>query len=263
MTDETVVTGTVPESTDTAPAVPTPTVEGQVPDAAPAETPKTPAPRKEVDPRQKEISKLSYQLREQNRHIDRLTGLVEKTISARPSQPADAPPKLSDFGSVEEFLDARDKYTETKRAPAKAAPDDNQKRYNEYVESSRSDLFTTGSEKYEDFEDLVGGEDIKITPLMRDSIFDIEDLSTQAEVAYYLAKNQKEAVRISKLSPVRQAKEIDRLEQRLTATPQKRASAAPAPIEPIGGTTTQSDTIRPEMKFEDFIKVRNKQLGRK
>lgn len=261
MTDENVVTGTVPESTDTAPAVPEmPTGEVKAPDAAPAETPK---PRKEVDPRQKEISKLSYQLREQNRHIDRLTGLVEKTISARPSQPADAPPKLHDFGSVEEFLDARDKYTETKRAPAKAAPDDNQKRYNEYVESSRSDLFTTGSEKYEDFEDLVGSEDIKITPLMRDAIFDIEDLSTQAEVAYYLAKNQKESVRITKLSPVRQAKEIDRLEQRLTATPQKRASAAPAPIDPIGGTTTQSDTIRPEMKFEDFIKVRNKQLGRK
>lgn len=256
--EETVVPATVPASTDTL-AVEVKDLappEGENPEAKPAETPK---PKKEVDPRQKEISKLSYQLREQNRHIDRLTGLVEKTISARSNHQEEKPaPKLQDFGSVEEFLDARDKYTETKRQPAvKAAPDENQKRYNEYVKESRSDLFTAGSEKYGDFEELVGSEDVRITPLMRDSIFDIEDLETQAEVTYYLAKNQKEAARIAKLSPVRQAKEIDRLESRLkSTTPTKKPSNAPAPIEPLGGADTKSNKITEKDSMAEHIRKR-------
>jgi len=269
MADENALTDTVPVSTDTTPVVPAaeaapPSGESK-PDAEKAQ--EQPSEKPKVDPLKAELSYLKRKIARQERER---TALLERVLTAKQEvrQPVQeqAAPKLSDFNTVEEFLEVWDKYKETKRSSTakESVPDQGDSRYMEAVKAARDDMFAVGSEKYEDFEDLVSSDDVKITVPMRDAIFDIDDLETQAEVAYYLAQNPKESIRISRLSPVRQAKEVDRLEQKLTAkpTPVKRASAAPAPIEPVGGAKTSTDDVKPGMKFEDFLKVRNKQLGR-
>ena len=268
---EVVVPGTPPESGDAAPPA-VPTGENPATTAAPADAASdpalAPAPKK-PDPRQKKIAELAYQNRENQRQIDRLLGLVERTIARPQSQTADQPPKIEDFRTIDDFLDARDQYRAKQREQQRdtkpdPSADPQQQRYQEAVKAASDDLFSAGSEKYEDFEEVVRDEQVKITPAMRDAIFELDDLDMQTEVAYYLGKNPKEALRISRLSPIRQVSAIGKLEATLSAKPApvKRPSAAPAPITPVGGGNTTTDEIAPQEEYTSFLKKRNKQLGR-
>jgi hypothetical protein len=54
------------------------------------------------------------------------------------------------------------------------------------------------------------------------------------DLAYWLGSNPKEADRISRLSPLAQAKEIGKIEAKLSNDPPvKRTTSAPAPISPV------------------------------
>lgn len=68
--------------------------------------------------------------------------------------------------------------------------------------------FDRASEKYEDFDDVVRGDDIPFTPHVRDALLLVEN---PAEVAYQLGKNKSELERISKLHPLDQAREVNKL----------------------------------------------------
>jgi hypothetical protein len=266
MADESqVVTGTPPASGDTAPAVPsgeTPTTtDAKAPDAAPNPAP-APEPKK-VDPRQRKIAEMAYEVRELKRQNDRLLGLVERGNA--PAQPGQ-PPRLEEFNSIDEFLDARDNYRDglkVQKPTREAEP--NQQRFVEAVKAATEDLRSTGTEKYEDFDEVVFDDSVKITPPMRDAILELEDLDVQTEVAYYLGKNPKEALRISKLSPIRQIAAIGKLEATLTAKPQpqKRPSAAPAPIEPVGGASTVFDPLAAAKSDKEWIQAREAELRKR
>ena len=261
---EVVVPGTPPESGDAAPPA-VPTGENPATTAAPADAASdpalAPAPKK-PDPRQKKIAELAYQNREQQRQIDRLLGLVERTTTAPRNQTADNPPKIEDFRTIDEFLDARDQYRdklrEQKAPNTDKGADPQQQRYQEAVKAATDDLFSAGAEKYEDFEEVVRDDSVKITPAMRDAIFELDDLDTQTELAYYLGKNPKEALRISRLSPIRQVSAIGKLEATLSTKPApvKRPSAAPAPINPVSGAETKSTKITVKDSVAEHIKKR-------
>lgn len=211
------------------------------------------AAKPKKDSRQKRIAKLSYENRELNRRVDKLLNMVEKG-----QKTDEKPPKIENFETLEEFLDARDSYQKTqKKAPDK--PDAG----NDDVSHAIADLMEMGSDKYEDFEETVSSDDVKISAVMRDAILVLDD-EMQVEVAYYLATHTKETNKISKLSPLRQVTEIGRLEARLSSKPTpKKPSKAPDPIKPVSGTRTKTDSHQPEDDMATFIKKRNKELGRK
>ncbi len=71
-----------------------------------------------------------------------------------------------------------------------------------------NDEFDKASEKYDDFEDVVRGDDIPFTPHVRDALLLIQN---PADVAYRLGKNKSELERISKLHPLEQAREVNKL----------------------------------------------------
>lgn len=260
---------TVTPTGDTAPAVKEEEQvinkpEGEQPADA-ASDPAQPKEPKKVDPRQKKIAELSYQTREQRRQIDQLLGMVEKTISQPRQADGTSPPKLEDFQTIQEFVlalyDYRENAKAAKQAPSKDQPDQH---YIKYVSEKRDDVMSTGSEKYEDFEEVVLS-DKNLTPSLRDAVFVLDDTEIEAEVFYYLGKNPKELARLSKLSPGRQIAEIGKLEAKLSnePPPTKRLPAAPAPIAPVGGSSTNSTTITGNESMKDFIAKRSKQLGRK
>lgn len=68
--------------------------------------------------------------------------------------------------------------------------------------------FDKASDKYDDFDDVVRGDDIPFTPHVRDALLLVEN---PAEVAYRLGKNKPELERISKLHPLDQAREVNKL----------------------------------------------------
>lgn len=68
--------------------------------------------------------------------------------------------------------------------------------------------FDNASDRYEDFDDVVRGDDIPFSPHVRDALLLVEN---PAEVAYRLGKNRSELERISKLHPLDQAREVNKL----------------------------------------------------
>lgn len=71
-----------------------------------------------------------------------------------------------------------------------------------------NDEFDHASDKYDDFDDVVRGNDVPFSPHVRDALLLVEN---PAEVAYRLGKNRSELERISKLHPLDQAREVNKL----------------------------------------------------
>ena len=100
--------------------------------------------------------------------------------------------------------------------------------------------------KYEDFEQVAYNPKLPITNVMAETI---QSSDIGPELAYFLGTNPKEADRISRMSPLSQAKEIGRIEAKLASDPPtKRTTSAPAPISPVTARSTGSpahDTTDP------------------
>jgi hypothetical protein len=158
-----------------------------------------------------------------------------QTLRAAPVQSVDQ------FESTEAYADAL-AYQKAEQliAQREAAKQQSQvlESYHEREEEARS--------KYEDFEQVAYNPKLPITNVMAEAI---QSSDIGPELAYHLGTNPKEADRISKLSPLAQAKEIGRIEAKLAADPPvKRTSSAPAPISPVSARSTGSpayDTTDP------------------
>ena len=218
------------------------------------------------DPRDKKLAEMSYKERESRRKIARLEKMLEQQIEAQAkAKPETKAPKLEDFETIDEYVDAKLDWKLSQGQPeAPAEESDTDSDIDSDMEVAKNDLYATGIEKYDDFAEVVGDEDNPITYTMANALFEIDNPELQADVAYYLGNNVKEAKSIARLSPVRQAGEIAKLEMKLgdKKPAKKAASKAPKPIKPVSGKKTTSNELRDEMEFKDFLKVRNKQLGR-
>lgn len=71
-----------------------------------------------------------------------------------------------------------------------------------------NDEFDNAGDRYEDFDDVVRKDDVPFTPHVRDALLLVEN---PADVAYQLGKNRSELERISKLHPLDQAREVNKL----------------------------------------------------
>ena len=100
--------------------------------------------------------------------------------------------------------------------------------------------------KYDDFEQVAYNPKLPITEAMAETI---RSSDVGPELAYYLGTNPKDADRISRLTPLAQAKEIGKIEAKLASDPpMKRTTSAPAPISPVTARSTGSpayDTTDP------------------
>jgi len=91
-------------------------------------------------------------------------------------------------------------------------------------------------DKYDDFEQVAYNPKLTITNVMAETI---QSSDIGPELAYYLGSNPKDAERISRMTPLSQAKEIGKIEAKLaTEPPVKRTTSAPAPISPVTARST-------------------------
>ena len=85
--------------------------------------------------------------------------------------------------------------------------------------------------KYDDFEQVAYNPKLTITGVMAETI---QSSDVGPEIAYYLGSNPKDADRISRMSPLAQAKEIGKIEAKLASDPPvRKTTSAPAPISPV------------------------------
>ncbi len=147
-------------------------------------------------------------------------------------------PKEEDYEDFASFLEALAEFKAdemlSKRESAKRQQEAEKAQVASVERESelRRSLMESGENKYDDFEDVVKNSPLRIADPAYLAILE-SDIS--AELVYHLAKNSDDAKRISEMSPYAQAKEIGKLEDKLTAKPIIK-SDAPKPITPVNGS---------------------------
>jgi hypothetical protein len=171
-------------------------------------------------------------------------------------KPVAPPPAPDDFESAQHYAEAlaEQKAQELlvrREAEAQQAA----------ILDSYKDREEEARDRYEDFEQVAYNPNLPVTDIMAQAI---QSSDIGPEVIYWLGSNPKEAARISRLSPVLQAKEIGKIEVNLTSNPPvKKTSTAPAPLAPVTATRSNSgpryDTTDPRslksMSTSDWIEA--------
>ena len=104
------------------------------------------------------------------------------------------------------------------------------------IEDAYHELEEEARVKYDDFEQVAYNPQLRVTDVMAETI-KASDMGP--DLAYWLGTNPKEADRISRLSPLLQAREIGKIEARLGSNPLvKPTTSAPAPISPVTARTS-------------------------
>ena len=136
------------------------------------------------------------------------------------------------------------------------------------IEDAYAEREEEARSKYDDFEQVAYNPQLRVTDVMAETI-KASDIGP--DLAYWLGSNPKEADRISRLSPLLQAREIGKIEAKLASEPpQKKISSAPAPISPVtaravnpGVTDTTDPRSTKTMDVSDWIAAeRQRQIAK-
>jgi len=168
----------------------------------------------------------------------------EQAARATESQARKAPveiPPIEQFNSPDEYAEV----LAERKAEELLARREQARMQSEIIESYH-DREEDARNKYDDFEQVAYNPKLPITDAMAQTI---QASEVGPDMAYYLGSNPKEADRISRLSPLQQAKELGKIEAKLADNPVvKKTSSAPAPIAPITARSSGSpatDTTDP------------------
>ncbi len=202
----------------------------------------------------KRIGKLTKKMRtaERERDLERTkrTELEKELAELRAKTPDNAKPKKEDYEDEAEFIealtdwkvDAAMKASRTKEIEKIEDEDEQQATFEAF--EVLDDAIEKGEEKYPDFKEITGNDDIILSP---DVLQLALDTDIPEDIMYHLASNPDESERISSLSLFKAAKEIGKIESELSGKgketetkesepepkPPKKQSKAPEPITPV------------------------------
>jgi hypothetical protein len=189
--------------------------------------------------------------------------LNEALQEQRQQSPAE-PPQPGQYNSAEDYAEALAEYKVEQKLAEREVQQQRKQAESTYAEREEE-----ARAKYDDFQDVVYSPDLRITNEMAE-VIKVSEIGP--ELAYHLGTNPKEAERISRLSPLSQARELGKIEASLTATNPpvgKKASSAPEPIRPVGNrsNTPKYDVTDPRsvktMSDAEWIAARNQQVASK
>lgn len=206
---------------------------------------------------------------------DELEAIVKKRLDReqrkwerqRVQQPVAQPPKqlppAEQFESTEAYAEA----LATQKAEQLLAQREAQKQQAELLEAYH-DREEQAREKYDDYERVALNPKLPITDVMAETI---RASDVGPDVAYYLGANPKEAERISRLPPILQAKEIGKIEVKVSSEPPvKKTTSAPAPLNPVAARASTKgvvDTTDPRsiktMSTSEWIEAERQRQVRK
>ena len=215
---------------------------------------------------QKRIDRLTQEKYRLRAELDFLRS--QQPQQAQPAQQAQQPsqaPKLEQYNSIEEYLDALADHKASQKfdhlAKEREAKESQTRQQQEVAKLHES--YTKQTEQarqaYSDFDDVVQYHDLPISHAMAEAIM---RSTNGADVAYYLGKNPDQAARIASLDPFSAAVEIGRIAATVVRPQPRKTSNAPPPIQPVGARATPV-TDPDKMSTEDWLKWRNDQLKNK
>ena len=219
-----------------------------------AKTEETPEEKPKGKGFQKRINQLTRNVRELERALE-----TERFSRQAPvQQEAKGEPKLEDYDDWGKYAKdvakwevnqakgefSKTQHEEVNRVLVMKAHDDFKGRMDEYAD------------KHEDFIDLVE----EVGPMIRGAALDtLIESNRGPEIIHHLAKNPEEAEKISRMSPLAAAREIGRIEERLSTKQVKKTTSAPAPVKTVTGGSATSSLENMDMKA--FMKARRAQIN--
>jgi hypothetical protein len=234
------------------------------------EEPEKEKPKKKNKGFKKRIDKLRGELSAKDQEINYLKQLALDKASARENPietqkkseaKLDGKPLAEKFDTHDEYLEALTDWKLEQRETER----ENKKREVELKtqQQSQAQSFQAKVKDFakstEDFNDVVSEvDDITLTPGLQEVLISSE---VGPELMYELAKNRKELERINALGPLAAAREIGKIEARLSKahSPSKEAkqTKAPQPISPVGNKGSGKPAKSPEnMNFGEYKKWR-------
>lgn len=185
---------------------------------------------------QKEKAKLER--RNERERTERASQSKVQAEQQQVVEPSEKPVR-ENFYTDDEFIDALTEFkaeeviNRRESAKQRQAAENLQQAEAERQSDRRRTLLEVGEDKYDDFEEVVKGSKLRIAEPAYLAMLE-SDISS--DLVYHLAKNEDEAERISAMTPYAQAKEIGKLEDKLTAKQPIKKSDAPKPISPVNGS---------------------------
>ena len=247
-------------------------VVGESPTPEPIETPgedAAAAPKK--DRVQERIDELTRKRYEAEREREYWKGQAEALTPGRgkevetpkvPDQATLTEPQEDQFDNYSDYTRALVQHEARKLVAQQEATRNQEQAHQQAQEKQRTyqDWVSKGKDKYADFSEIAEAQTIPYTQAMADAIVGSD---TGLDIAYYFGKNPDEAKRIANLGPLQAAKEIGRLEVKLTAgEPGKKVSAAPTPIRPVAGGPAIPTDINAIEDDEAWLKAERERLAK-
>ncbi|NTU49300.1 MAG: hypothetical protein HGA87_00125 [Desulfobulbaceae bacterium] len=210
---------------------------------------------------ERKIGKLTKRLKELESAINNLPDSRRDQLSNQgaPTEHGDEP-NLTDYDSYDEYqaaVDARQAAKPAKQeqsGEAPVIPEDVQ----DAIDAVK-DSIEDGKRKYKDFEQVISAPDFVQS---NDVMLAIAESDHPEDVVYYLATHKEELAAINQMSPVRQAKEIGKIEAKLSLPqekPKPKQSSAPPPPSPVNGDSSAGAKTYADMDMRTFMRVRNKE----
>lgn len=287
MTDETTVTGTATDNptpaADAAPvetekAAPKPEADAKDPpeaaqadggeDKSEGEEGEQETPAKPKRPSAKErIDDLTGKWRAAEREKQAKEQEIRK-LQERLAKYDTPPPRRDEFDDPDEFTAALAEHRFAQRTKQEKQADIDDRKAE--VEATRKEadetLALAFNERIEEFVaqapdywDVVD----KTLPISDATARELMQSELGPQVAYWLGKNRAEAARLARVTdPIEVARAVARVEARLTASPPRRTTQAPAPVSSIArgaGTTPAFDPEKASM--EEYVAWRKKSGG--
>ncbi len=230
---------------------------------------------------QKRIDKLNRKLTDQGQELEywrqqvlrgaNQPGATQEQQPTQKDQPATqqaGKPKPEDFEDHDTYVDAltdwkldqklKERDGKTREAELRTEQQKQVTTFQERVNQART--------QYEDFDEVMeDAEDVPLSAAVQEVLLNSEQ---GAELMYTLAKDKAELLRICKLSPIQAAKELGKIEAKLTKqaetsekpAAQAKTTQAPKPIAPVGTKSSGAATKSPdEMSYQEFKAWRESQ----
>lgn len=247
----------------------TPAAPGTAPNEAVHQPGGTETPGGETPPAEKTFTqaelddilakKTAKLIRQRDQERAQRTAIEQHVTRVAQPQGEEGKPQLAQFANPEQYADALANWKLNQVGRQQQVQQEQQTR--SAYEAKRADLMA-------DLEDAEGFDSRKFNqlPISRPMAEAILDSDAGVGLTLHLIAHPDEASRIAALPPARQAAELGKLEAKLSATPAKKPSNAPAPITPVGskGSAVAADIYdaRLQSNTDAWIRARNEQVAK-
>jgi hypothetical protein len=233
------------ESTPAEPEVVAPATE-----EVPAETPEKVEPESRAE---KRIKQLVAKQREAEREADYWRGKASQVeVKAQPTQTQ--APTVDQFESYDDFLVAKAKH----EIKAEQAVQE-QKKTVETFEAAFTNRINKVAETEPEIFEIINDRTL---PISNPMAYVIKESESAPEIIKYLSRNREESFRISRMNPIAAAREIGKIEFKISNQPKpepiKKVSQAPEPIKPVESKGTQSVDLD-KLPMDEYVKRRNQE----